>query len=218
VELPKQADRITLDSAFVARHPYPPLGFLPFLENQLGNGDYFGLYWPVGRETEEPLVVEMQHDGWSMCPAFSSLDAFLASRPDSLQWVEPPDARAGSRLAHGELGCSAGPLGAGRCPRSGGTPWASDEDPSRVRRGPVDSLEAAPSSGMRRRRLRSVYPRYRYSTMLGRRLEPSHVVQTPGVLPTRYSHDPLSLWVAQPVLQWLDGKQLRPVRAGSNER
>jgi hypothetical protein len=87
---PPKVEKLTLYMDFVACHPYPPLGFVPFEQNQLGNGDYFGLYWPIGRENEEPLVVEMQHDGWSMCPAFSSLDAFLALANNSLEWVGPP--------------------------------------------------------------------------------------------------------------------------------
>lgn len=90
MKLPTQVDRISLNLDSVTRYPYPPLGFVPFEENQLGNGDYFGLYWPVGHEDEDPLVAEMQHDGWSMCPAFSSLDAFLRVAGDRLDWVEPP--------------------------------------------------------------------------------------------------------------------------------
>ena len=56
---------------------YPPLGFTPFSEGALGNGDTFGLYWPIGREAAEPIVVETWHDEWRIQPHFSSLTAFL---------------------------------------------------------------------------------------------------------------------------------------------
>jgi tetratricopeptide (TPR) repeat protein len=56
---------------------YPPLGFSPFSEGALGNGDTFGLYWPIGREASEPIVVETWHDEWRIQPQFSSLAAFL---------------------------------------------------------------------------------------------------------------------------------------------
>ena len=56
---------------------YPPLGFTPFAEGALGNGDTFGLYWPIGREASEPIVVETWHDEWRLQPHFSSLAAFL---------------------------------------------------------------------------------------------------------------------------------------------
>ena len=56
---------------------YPPLGFTPFAEGALGNGDTFGLYWPIGREASEPIVVATWHDEWRIQPHFSSLAAFL---------------------------------------------------------------------------------------------------------------------------------------------
>ena len=56
---------------------YPPLGFTPFAEGALGNGDTFGLYWPISREASEPIVVETWHDEWRIQPHFSSLTAFL---------------------------------------------------------------------------------------------------------------------------------------------
>ena len=56
---------------------YPPLGFYPFAEHQLGNGDTFGLYWPIGHEDSEPIVAETYHDEWSIQPHFSTLDRFL---------------------------------------------------------------------------------------------------------------------------------------------
>ena len=57
--------------------PYPPLGFCAIAEHQLGNGDTFGLYWPIGHEDRDPIVAETYHDEWSLEPHFSSLDRFL---------------------------------------------------------------------------------------------------------------------------------------------
>jgi hypothetical protein len=56
---------------------YPPLGFKPVWEADLGNGDYYGLYWPYGREKREPVVCDMFHDGWGLHVAFSTVPLFL---------------------------------------------------------------------------------------------------------------------------------------------
>ncbi|WP_425615099.1 hypothetical protein NA78x_004990 [Anatilimnocola sp. NA78] len=50
---------------------YPPNGFLPFLD--LGTGDYFGYYWPLGKESEEPLVAFSSHYAHSLIPEYSNL-------------------------------------------------------------------------------------------------------------------------------------------------
>jgi tetratricopeptide (TPR) repeat protein len=77
MKLPSDVDRISLDRTFAAKTAYPPMGFYPFFEYQLGNGDTFGLYWPIGREQEEPIVAEVWHDEWRIVPGYSSLHAFL---------------------------------------------------------------------------------------------------------------------------------------------
>jgi tetratricopeptide (TPR) repeat protein len=75
--LPVEVHQITLDKCWRHRRPYPPLGFIPFSENELGNGDTFGLYWPIGNESKQPLVAETWHDEWSLQPLYSSLSKFL---------------------------------------------------------------------------------------------------------------------------------------------
>lgn len=55
----------------------PPLGFRPVWDAELGNGDYFGLYWPYGHEDREPIVCDMLHDEWGMEVAFSSVESFV---------------------------------------------------------------------------------------------------------------------------------------------
>lgn len=78
MKLPTAYKSVTLyDDAYEV--PYPPLGFCPIAEHQLGNGDTFGLYWPIGREDCDPIVAETYHDEWSIQPHFSSLDRFLAT-------------------------------------------------------------------------------------------------------------------------------------------
>lgn len=77
MQLPANLQLISLDKDWQHGQSYPPLGFMPFSESALGNGDSFGLYWPIGREAMEPIVVETWHDEWRIQPHFSSLAAFL---------------------------------------------------------------------------------------------------------------------------------------------
>ncbi len=75
--LPARLAHISTDKEWRHDTPYPPLGFTPFSEGALGNGDTFGLYWPIGGEACEPIVVETWHDERRIQPHFSSLAAFL---------------------------------------------------------------------------------------------------------------------------------------------
>ncbi|PKB21025.1 tetratricopeptide repeat protein [Janthinobacterium sp. 64] len=77
MQLPASLAHITTEQDWQHTTAYPPLGFIPFAEGALGNGDTFGLYWPIGREASEPIVVETWHDEWRLQPHFSSLAAFL---------------------------------------------------------------------------------------------------------------------------------------------
>lgn len=89
--LPAAISRITPHKGWRHRKAYPPLGFLPFSENQLGNGDSFGLYWPIGRELTEPIVAETWHDEWRVQPSYSNLRSFLAATSaDEEQYPKPP--------------------------------------------------------------------------------------------------------------------------------
>jgi hypothetical protein len=51
---------------------------LPVAEGN-DNGDLFGLYWPIGRESFDPIVAHFWHDDGSMRPAFSSPKPFLTA-------------------------------------------------------------------------------------------------------------------------------------------
>jgi hypothetical protein len=63
--------------AWPAPATYPPPGFLPISPFQLGNGDVFGLYWPLGQEGAEPIVCELQHDAWALDPCAADLEGLL---------------------------------------------------------------------------------------------------------------------------------------------
>ena len=66
-----------MDATSGARSAYPPLGFKPVCEGELGNGDYYGLYWPYGRENLDPVVCDMLHDQSGLQVAFSNIQVFL---------------------------------------------------------------------------------------------------------------------------------------------
>jgi tetratricopeptide (TPR) repeat protein len=74
---PTNIAQLSLHSVDYSLGPYPSLGFVPISEGELGNGDYYGLYWPMGRETAEPVVCDMYHDEWSLKLSFSSVEKFI---------------------------------------------------------------------------------------------------------------------------------------------
>lgn len=96
--LPANLQEIGFDKNCVYRAAFPPLGFLPFSEGALGNGDTFGLYWPIGRENCEPIVAETWHDSGQIQPTYSTLGTFLTAinnaedgYPESPSLLEDPE-------------------------------------------------------------------------------------------------------------------------------
>lgn len=77
MKVPNGIEKVSLSKSDMSFGPYPPLGFVPLFDAELGNGDYFGLYWPLGKENEEPIVCDMLHDEWALEPSFSSLEKFI---------------------------------------------------------------------------------------------------------------------------------------------
>lgn len=53
---------------------YPPVGFLPWVIGDAGNGDGHGYYWPLGQENRDPIVALMSHDCWTLNPIASSIE------------------------------------------------------------------------------------------------------------------------------------------------
>jgi tetratricopeptide (TPR) repeat protein len=87
MKAPLGLDQLSLTGDITAG-PYPPSGFAPVFDAELGNGDYFGLYWPIGWENREPLVCDMAHDCWTMIPCFPTSSAFVT-------WLEENDHERG---------------------------------------------------------------------------------------------------------------------------
>jgi hypothetical protein len=91
LKLPSKIDCIGQLHDWASYAAVPP-GFYAFDDHSIGNGDYFGLYWPIGFENAEPLVAETVHDEHTIVPAFSSLDSFLqlTADLDDVDFVERP--------------------------------------------------------------------------------------------------------------------------------
>ena len=86
---PDGIDSLTLaEQGLGAGGAYPPLGFKPVWEAELGNGDCYGLYWPFGREAQDPIVCDMLHDEWGLQVSFSSVPIFV-------KWLELNDGARG---------------------------------------------------------------------------------------------------------------------------
>lgn len=91
LQLPAGAEQLGIDISDKLSG-YLPLGFVGFSAHQLGNGDCFGFYWPVGQEGGEPLIAETQHDDGRLNPAFSGLAFFLRKTKGLAfdEWTEAP--------------------------------------------------------------------------------------------------------------------------------
>lgn len=59
------------------RGVYPPVGYLRWRALEVGNGDTYGYYWPVGREDREPIVCTTEHDLFRVVPLASDLAGCL---------------------------------------------------------------------------------------------------------------------------------------------
>jgi len=57
---------------------FAPVGFIQaFTIFDIGNGDLTGFYWPIGKESNEPLVCEFYHDDLMLQPTASNLEGFI---------------------------------------------------------------------------------------------------------------------------------------------
>lgn len=57
---------------------YPPVGFVAISEllgGDIGNGDSYGYYWPIGREDRNPLVARKSHYTSTIIPIASSIES-----------------------------------------------------------------------------------------------------------------------------------------------
>ena len=72
---------------------YPPPGYLPWNILDVGNGDTYGYYWPIGKEAGPPIVCTIMHDAWYVQPVASGLAECIrlhlsTGHPDVEQLVE----------------------------------------------------------------------------------------------------------------------------------
>lgn len=81
MKLPLQPDdvlaHLQLHGQQIFHGPYPPKGFVAIKNSEDDVGDCVGLYWPLGRESTEPLVCTTTYDAYSLEPLFSSLEKFI---------------------------------------------------------------------------------------------------------------------------------------------
>jgi hypothetical protein len=77
MKTPRKIIELSISDDDLPKGPYPSLGFVPIYDAELGNGDYYGLYWPLGMENKEPFVCDMHHDEWRLELCFSSVKIFL---------------------------------------------------------------------------------------------------------------------------------------------
>ena len=77
MKIPNGIEKVSWSKSDIPLGPYPTLGFVTLQDAALGNGDYFGLYWPLGRENQEPIVCDMFHDEWTLKPCFSNVEKFI---------------------------------------------------------------------------------------------------------------------------------------------
>jgi hypothetical protein len=75
--------------------PYPLPGYLPWNRLEVGNGDTYGFYWPIGRETEPPLVCTLIYDAFELYPLATSLEAavrlHVTAGMECDEWLELAD-------------------------------------------------------------------------------------------------------------------------------
>jgi len=55
----------------------PPFGFVEIEGGNGGYGDFYGLYWELGKESTEPIVCEFNHEEALLTPVFPSLSEFI---------------------------------------------------------------------------------------------------------------------------------------------
>ena len=73
MKFPHDIERFTLknDSYF-----FPPIGCLSIEETADGGGDYYGLYWEIGKENGDPIVCIARHEEFLLVPEFKDFASF----------------------------------------------------------------------------------------------------------------------------------------------
>lgn len=58
-------------------HIFPPFGFITIDETGDGGGDYYGMYWEIGKEEFDPIVCALQHEEFYLSLNFQILKHLL---------------------------------------------------------------------------------------------------------------------------------------------
>lgn len=67
MKLPENIEDLGIDNSSY-QYPHLPLGFHPVGVSELGDGNVFGLYWPIGQEDHLPIVCETFYNGGNLYP------------------------------------------------------------------------------------------------------------------------------------------------------
>jgi hypothetical protein len=89
MKIPSQISKVTLNEPS-GYWIFPPIGFVEIDESADGAGNYYGLYWELGKENEEPTVCWMDHEQGSLVPEFKDLDSLLIWFEETESFSSPP--------------------------------------------------------------------------------------------------------------------------------
>jgi tetratricopeptide (TPR) repeat protein len=70
---------------------FPLIGYLTLDETGDGGGDYYGLYWELGKENGEPIVCVARHEEFLLVPEFKDFESFT-------QWFDETGGQEGPTM------------------------------------------------------------------------------------------------------------------------
>lgn len=76
MKFPEEVNNIGLIENFEYQ-VIPPFGFIEIEEGNGGYGDFYGIYWELGKESAEPIVCEFNHEEALLTPVFPNLSEFI---------------------------------------------------------------------------------------------------------------------------------------------
>jgi hypothetical protein len=84
MRLPASIDKVTIVKNTRSIGVFPPVGFVEFEEGNDGGGDYYGLYWELGKEKQLPIVCRVNHEEYTLEASSPDLNSFIL-------WFEKDD-------------------------------------------------------------------------------------------------------------------------------
>lgn len=89
MKFPHDIERFTLkDDSYGF---FPPIGYLSLDETGDGGGDYYGLYWEIGKENGYPIVCIARHEEFLLVPEFKDFESFT-------QWLDETGGQEGPTM------------------------------------------------------------------------------------------------------------------------